>query len=111
MTVAHKSAAELGRDCGVTRQAVGKWVHGSGYPGSIELFKAADALGVSARWLLLGTGKMAPPVHLDDQARYALDLFAQLTPDDQAAVIKYCSALLHVYPPTAGNPYRKSVRQ
>jgi len=63
-------SAEIGRLAGIKKQSMAGYWHGERFCGSERLFSLADALKVSARWLVEGIGPMADPVVDADDAAW-----------------------------------------
>lgn len=57
MTEAEVNQVQLGKRVGVSKSAVNQWVSGKTQMTAQNIFRAADALGCSPRWLATGTGE------------------------------------------------------
>lgn len=70
------SPAELARRLSVDRQRVHKWLNDEVQNmDHASLFKLADVLGCSAKWLALREGPPQPPVALDLERTKAIQVF------------------------------------
>lgn len=57
------SQRQLADKCGISEQTISRYIRGTRFPGSIELFNMADALGVSADYLF---GREPSAMSVDD---------------------------------------------
>ncbi len=100
------SVPQLAREIGCTRAVLHNYLNGKNKTvEALLLFALADALGVAARWLLLGAGAMAKFEALTpDQAR-VLQTFSQLTNEElRDHWISQGEDLLRLQPPLFGTP-------
>ena len=80
------SQADLCRSAGISKQSMSGYWNGDRLCPSDKLFPIADALGVSARWLVSGNGSPMPPIeHEGRDLAFEDQLLAdlQLMTDDQ----------------------------
>lgn len=62
----------------IGRQTAHKWWHGLTSPDKLrasDLYKIADGLNVSARWLLTGNGPMTPRQALDPDQHRVVEIY------------------------------------
>lgn len=77
MKAASISPPELASRLGVTPQAIYKYENTDALPASDNLFRIADVLGVSARWLISGVDDglaVPPPQKADENPAWAQSL-------------------------------------
>lgn len=77
-----RSQAELMRKLKVSRQVANKWWNGQTATDmirAVDLFKIADGLRVSIRWLLTGKGSMLPGLRMTPEQHRALEIFNSFT--------------------------------
>lgn len=86
LRAAGMTQVELARQAGIKRASVNDWVKGrSRYIRPEHLFRAADALGVSPRWLATGRGPRIDPLRTPD-VRLVAELYADAPVRIRAAV-------------------------
>lgn len=79
-----KYQTTLAQQIGVPKQTIGKWI--SNEPANITfeyLYKAADALRISARWLSTGEGPPSKGIRLDPDKAALMGIYDRLDPDDR----------------------------
>lgn len=85
MAAKGKDWPDLAKHVRLTRAGVKKWRDG-GHATADNVLKAADYLDVNFRWLLNGTGDMAPPRSLSDLQVQLVDAVRQLPASKQESV-------------------------
>ena len=75
----------LSRAIGHKGNSAHQWETGKNLPLMGTMQKIAEVTATSVEWLLNGDGGDAPVTVATDQERNVLDMFRQLSPQDQAA--------------------------
>jgi transcriptional regulator with XRE-family HTH domain len=89
-----KSQSDLARALDVGRQAIQQMCAGyNDNPSARRIFKIADVLGVSPRWLALGVGPMTDGEKLKPNEQEMVDLFRSLRLESQSEVIGFARGL------------------
>ncbi len=97
------SLAELGKQCGVSRVAVGYWEDGQNRIGGENLVKVASALGVTPEWIINGDNKKTQKAedlkfvemvmqnidHLNESERKDIELLIGLAKERKKIIDKY----------------------
>lgn len=79
----------VGKECGISANAVSNWKSGKTSPNSDIVIRIAEYLGVSTDYLLLGKEP-----ELSDKQQQLLNLFNQLSEENQAKIIERAETLL-----------------
>lgn len=77
---------QLMRRLKINRQTAHKWWHGQSSPEkmrAVDIFRIADGLKVSARWLLDGGGQMLPGKRLTPDEHQVIEIFNSFKPENQ----------------------------
>lgn len=83
------SVAELAAAIGVERQTVHRWLQESADNISPRLlFKVADVLEYSPRWLATGEGNPSPPIEVAKNALEAADVWRDLSTEGRDAWVR-----------------------
>jgi transcriptional regulator with XRE-family HTH domain len=100
------NSARLAALVGVTRGTMARYWHGERLLPADLLFRVADILNVSARWLITGAGPVTPPLEADPYAasdeERLLDAFRRLSAEQRGHVTQ--SAQLLATPHTLHSP-------
>lgn len=96
MQTADKTAADLAAACGVTVQAVYKWLKDPAMNLKNEhLFAIADRLGFEARWI--ATGKGPERNRLDESEKTLLECYRAAREPEKTAIHQVAETLAHAY--------------
>lgn len=87
------SDAKVARRCGMSTSGFNRYTKGLGLPGAAQLFAIADALDVSARWLIFGHHDEAGSDELSAEHRLLLDSFSRLSVREREAVMDLVTKL------------------
>lgn len=90
-----RTQSDLARALDVNRQTIQQLAAGfNANPSAGRIFRIADTLNVSARWLAMGEGDMRNETELRPGEKDLLDVYRRLKPEQQGEVSGFCRGLL-----------------